>query len=108
MENGGGDFLPWKSGRNFCSSFALLQSNSKETRVDQQIEMTELNDEEIMKILPPASVYQTNGECTVLVQIDPEDSSTLDFTGATGAIGRMEADDLGGTSNVVERLVRIL
>lgn len=57
--------------------------------------MSEPNDEENMKILFPANL--SNGECTVLVQIDPEDASTLDFTGATGAIGRLEADDTGGT-----------
>jgi hypothetical protein len=33
------------------------------------------------------------GEYTAIVQIDPEESTTLDFTGAAGAIGRMEADE---------------
>lgn len=37
----------------------------------------------------------TARECTVLVQIDPEDASTLDFHGASGAVGRFEADDEG-------------
>jgi len=45
-------------------------------------------------ILPNA--LNNNGECTVLVQIDPADSSTLDFVGATGAIGRIEADSNEG------------
>ena len=37
-------------------------------------------------------------DCTVLVQIDPKDAmSTLDFHGASGAIGRFEADDEGIT-----------
>ena len=37
-------------------------------------------------------------DCTVLVQIDAADSmSTLDFHGASGAIGRFEADDEGST-----------
>ena len=50
-----------------------------------------------MKIVLPNSLYNnSNGECTLLVQIDPEDSSKLDFTGAVGAIGRMEADSTGG------------
>jgi hypothetical protein len=38
----------------------------------------------------------SNGECTILVQIDPQDSAALDFTGATGAIGRLETDNEGG------------
>jgi hypothetical protein len=54
------------------------------------------NDEDQMKILFPTGIGP--GECTVLVQINPEDALTLDFTGATGAIGRLEADDTGGTS----------
>lgn len=37
-------------------------------------------------------------DCTVLVQIDPKDAmSTLDFHGASGAIGRFEADHEGIT-----------
>jgi hypothetical protein len=37
-------------------------------------------------------------DCTVLVQIDAADAtSTLDFHGASGAIGRFEADDEGST-----------
>jgi hypothetical protein len=37
-------------------------------------------------------------DCTVLVQVDPKDAlSTLDFHGASGAIGRFEADDEGIT-----------
>lgn len=46
-------------------------------------------------VLPPNLVNASNGECTVLVQIDPDD--VLDFTGAVGAVGRMEADDERGT-----------
>ncbi|GAX25237.1 hypothetical protein FisN_5Lh319 [Fistulifera solaris] len=53
------------------------------------------SDEDQMKILFPTGIGQSSGECTVLVQINPEDASTLDFTGATGAIGRLEADDTG-------------
>jgi hypothetical protein len=60
--------------------------------------MAEQNsDEDQMKILFPTGIGQSSGECTVLVQINPEDASTLDFTGATGAIGRLETDDTGGT-----------
>lgn len=54
--------------------------------------------EEGMKVVLPNSLFSNNnsGECTILVQIDPKDCSTLDFAGATGAIGRLEADSNGG------------
>uniref|UniRef100_A0A7S3LF37 Uncharacterized protein n=1 Tax=Amphora coffeiformis TaxID=265554 RepID=A0A7S3LF37_9STRA len=35
------------------------------------------------------------GECTVLLQIDPEDASMLEMEGASGAIGRLEVDGQG-------------
>jgi len=37
----------------------------------------------------------SNGECTVLVQIDPTESSELALEGATGAVGRLETDKDG-------------
>lgn len=51
------------------------------------------SDGEVPLILPNG--ITTNGEYTILVQIDPED--TLDFTGATGAVGRFEVEDEEGT-----------
>ena len=39
------------------------------------------------------------GECTVLLQIDPEDATKLEMEGASGAIGRLEVDEKGGTLN---------
>lgn len=36
------------------------------------------------------------GDCTVLLQIDPENATTLDMEGASGAIGRLEVDGDGG------------
>jgi hypothetical protein len=53
-----------------------------------------------MKIILPNN--NLSGEYTVLVQIDPDDSTTLDFTGISGAIGRMEADERGGELLCVE------
>jgi Tfp pilus assembly protein FimV len=47
-------------------------------------------------ILPPLLGTNSNGECTVLVQLDPQDAVTLDYEGVSGAIGRFEADDRGG------------
>jgi len=34
-----------------------------------------------------------SNECTVLVQVNPEDASTLDFHGAGGAVGRFEVNE---------------
>jgi hypothetical protein len=45
-------------------------------------------------VIPPN--FGSNGEYTLLVQIDPEDSASLDFTGAVGAIGRLETVAEGG------------
>lgn len=49
-------------------------------------------------LIPPALLSGSNsGECSVLVQIEPDDATVLDFEGQTGAIGRFEADDEGVT-----------
>lgn len=58
---------------------------------------------ESVDVVLPQSILTLGGgtgsaptDCTVLVQIDPADAgSTLDFHGASGAIGRFEADDEG-------------
>jgi hypothetical protein len=52
-----------------------------------------------MKVIIPTSLSAepTGGECSILVQIGPEDATLLDFEGAQGAIGRFEADDSGVT-----------
>lgn len=42
------------------------------------------------------STTNIRGECTVLVQIDPQDASTLALDGAVGAVGRLETDEDGG------------
>lgn len=43
------------------------------------------------------------GECTVLLQIDPEDAANIDLHGAAGAVGRLEVDAEGGESFLRER-----
>jgi hypothetical protein len=35
------------------------------------------------------------GECNLLIQVDPEDATRLDYEGVSGAIGRFEAGDNG-------------
>lgn len=43
-------------------------------------------------VVPNGVVNSSNGECTILVQIDPKDAKNFDFDGVIGAIGRLEAD----------------
>jgi hypothetical protein len=52
-----------------------------------------------MDVIIPTSLLAepTGGECSMLVQIGPEDATLLDFEGAQGAIGRFEAEDTGVT-----------
>ena len=40
-----------------------------------------------LELLLPPSLGNPSGECSVLIQIDPEDSAALDFEGTTGAFG---------------------
>ena len=48
-------------------------------------------------IIIPASFLteSTTGECSVLIEIDHNDATLLDFEGASGAIGRFEANENG-------------
>jgi hypothetical protein len=57
-----------------------------------------LFDTDSMDVVVPLSLLgePTGGECSLMVQIDPQDATRLDFEGQTGAIGRFESDDSGG------------
>lgn len=50
-------------------------------------------------VLPASFLTETTttgcGECSMLVQIEPQDATLLDFEGASGAIGRFESDENG-------------
>ena len=48
-----------------------------------------------------ASNWNPSGECTVLIQIDPEDSAALELEGSQGVVGRIETDEQGGTDSLV-------
>lgn len=56
-------------------------------------------------ILPPLLGSGNAGECTVMIEVDPEDAALLDYEGISGAIGRFEADDRGGTLRSLALLV---
>lgn len=57
-----------------------------------------LFDTESMDMVVPLSLLAepTGGECSLMVQIDPQDATRLDFEGQTGVVGRFESDDTGG------------
>mmetsp|Transcript_38627 Transcript_38627/g.93375 ORF Transcript_38627/g.93375 Transcript_38627/m.93375 type:complete len:228 (-) Transcript_38627:272-955(-) len=46
-------------------------------------------------VLPPLLGTANAGECTLMVEVRPEDASMLDYEGITGAIGRFEANHHG-------------
>ena len=48
-----------------------------------------------LDILVPSSLGNATGECTVLVELHPDDAALLDFEGSTGAIGRFQVDSEG-------------
>ena len=48
-----------------------------------------------LDILVPTSLGNNAGECTVLVELQPDDAALLDFEGSTGAIGRFQVDSEG-------------
>ena len=48
-----------------------------------------------------------SNECTVLVQVSPEDAPTLDFHGAGGAVGRFEVSDDTGMCTVFKDIIRL-
>jgi hypothetical protein len=54
--------------------------------------------DEFTVVLPSSWMATGNpptGECNLLIQIDPEDATRLDYDGVSGAIGRFEAGDNG-------------
>lgn len=57
-----------------------------------------LFDTKSMDVVVPLSLLgeTTGGECSLMVQVDPQDANLLDFEGQTGAIGRFESDASGG------------
>mmetsp|Transcript_14840 Transcript_14840/g.22669 ORF Transcript_14840/g.22669 Transcript_14840/m.22669 type:complete len:181 (-) Transcript_14840:57-599(-) len=49
------------------------------------------NDDDSFDIVIPTALLDTPNDCTVIVQIHPDQASHLDFEGQSGAIGRFEA-----------------
>lgn len=60
------------------------------------------NDDQGIDVKIPLSLLMTgtssgSNECSVLVQVTPEDAPALDFHGAVGAVGRFELNQETGT-----------
>lgn len=51
-------------------------------------------------VLPPLLGTANGGECTVMIEVNPDDAALLDYEGMSGAIGRFEANSHGGTFGV--------
>mmetsp|Transcript_18398 Transcript_18398/g.27265 ORF Transcript_18398/g.27265 Transcript_18398/m.27265 type:complete len:180 (-) Transcript_18398:79-618(-) len=53
------------------------------------------DDEDSFDIVIPTALLENPSDCTVAVQIRPDQASNLDFEGQSGAIGRFEASTTG-------------
>jgi hypothetical protein len=74
------------------------KSPKKKTPKKARLKKGALFDPKSMDVVVPTALLaeSTGGECSLLVQIDPQDATRLDFEGQTGAIGRFEAGDTAG------------
>ena len=65
--------------------------------LDEGEERNETKCGDAFELVAPLSLLNNSGnECTLLVQVGTKDATTLDFHGASGAIGRFETRDDGG------------
>lgn len=73
------------------------QPSSKKPRAkpDGSSSNVKVNLDESLNVVLPRS-WNQSGECTIIIQIDPSDSTSLDLEGTQGAVGRMETDEEGG------------
>eukprot|EP00980_Cylindrotheca_fusiformis_P027033 scaffold18525_cov190-Cylindrotheca_fusiformis.AAC.3 len=46
-------------------------------------------------VIPPSLGTSTYGECTLMIEVNPDDAAVLDYEGVSGAIGRFEANNQG-------------
>ena len=86
---------PQKEVVNNNTAKTPLQSNVAPSKKKKSTNLNTTSMDEIDVILPP-SLFQTN-DCTLMIQVEPNDASLLEFHGASGAVGRFEANDQFGT-----------
>ena len=75
----------------------------KEVKKEVKKAAEALFDVDSLDVVLPTSLLSepAGGECAVLVQIDPQDATLLDFEGAAGAIGRFETEETGGEREIL-------
>jgi hypothetical protein len=85
---------------NASSSDVVCQSplHTQDTLDDEveEINPTKCTDESYELVAPLSLLNGSGNECTLLVQVDTDDATTLDFHGASGAVGRFETNGDGG------------
>ena len=67
----------------------------------QETKSNDLPENDSYDIMLPSGLGAANTmDCTLMVEVSPQDASTLDYEGVTGAIGRFEANEHGGKSSL--------
>jgi hypothetical protein len=71
-------------------------TSSSRKSVSPEDSSTKVENDSFDVILPASFGGGIAGECTVMIEVNPEDAALLDYEGISGAIGRFEADHRGG------------
>lgn len=79
------------SGASAKKGSAGKKSASPKKKKKSLVLAKEAFDSSCLDVLLPTS--SSAGECSILIQIEPQDAELLDFEGAAGAIGRFEAEE---------------
>ena len=84
--------------RNQTASKKTIASSTEKELLSQesQGDISNVETDSFDVILPPLLGSGNSGECTVMIEVDPEDAALFDYEGISGAIGRFEADERGG------------
>jgi hypothetical protein len=93
-DDGSADTEPQKA-----TSKALLSTASSKRKPAKLDDVPENDSFDV--ILPPSFLGRAAADaCTVMVEVGADDAALLDYEGISGAIGRLQADDRGGTYTV--------
>mmetsp|Transcript_5144 Transcript_5144/g.7530 ORF Transcript_5144/g.7530 Transcript_5144/m.7530 type:complete len:202 (-) Transcript_5144:1515-2120(-) len=74
---------------------ANIKSNIKESSSPSTVTDVPPVRDSVDVVLPPSLFSSGGDECSILIQVEPEDALVLDFDGSQGAIGRFETGDDG-------------